>query len=399
MNIPKSKVYKREEGSKVHYRLRWYDPETRARKETRFSTKSEALQQKKRIDEQTRLILASNGSTMSFAALAAQYIDASQLGRDGKAPLEFSTLKTYRHYLSTHILPVIGQSRLNEITRDEMTILMNRLIEAVPTRQTASHCFNLTKSILNWAVARDLLQKNPAYKLSVQVRSHREKHWQPEIHSREEMAAIMKKLAELRCHSNQQVRRAFVKYSALFSLIAATGLRISEAIGLQRGDFSEDLSSVTIQRRVDQARRGRSPEDRIGLVKSGFAYRTVPIATSIRPWLKEHLESHHHDWVFSTKKGTPVHHSAVNTHGWYRVQREANVRQLGVHSLRHYFASELMADGKYLEAQKLLGHHDAAFTMTQYGHLVDDGNDRLAKIVAKIVSSFLVPAFANLKKK
>jgi len=283
MQIPEAKINKRVEGSKTHYRLRWYDPDTRIRKETRFLKKSEALQEKKKIDEHIRLVAANNGSKMTFAALAVQYVDASRVGRDGKAPLEYSTLKTYQHYLNTHILPVIGNMRLSELSRDHMTDLMNRLIGAVPSRRTASHCFNLSKSILNWAVARDLLQKNPAFKLSVQVRSHRERDQRPNIHSREEMIAIMSKLSELRRHPNEQTRRAFVKYSALFALIATTGLRISEALGLKRGDFTEDLSLVTIQRRVDQTRSGRSDEQRVGLVKSSYAYRTLPVCEFVLP--------------------------------------------------------------------------------------------------------------------
>ncbi|WP_170432147.1 tyrosine-type recombinase/integrase [Ruegeria arenilitoris] len=396
MQFKESKIYKRTDGAKTFYRLRWYDPDTRARKEVRFSSKSAALKEKKRIDEFIRLVSLNDGRVMTFATLARQYVDASRNGRDGKAPLEFSTLKAYQHYLERHILPVIGSKRLLELSRDDMSVLMERLICAVPSRRTASHCFNLAKGILNWAVARDLMHKNPAFKLAVQVRSPREKRKGPEIHSRQEMAAIMAKLGELRHHSNKQVRRSFVKYSALFSLMATTGLRISEALGLKRDDFDDGLGTVTVQRRVDQARRGRKLEHRIGLVKSSHAYRTVPVAADVRPWIRDQLLSHNYDWVFSTKAGTPVHHSAVNTHGWYRVQREANVRQLGVHSLRHYFASELMAKGKYLEAQKLLGHHDAAFTMTQYGHLVDDGSDRLGQLATEIASSVLPPSILNL---
>ncbi|WP_170429821.1 tyrosine-type recombinase/integrase [Ruegeria arenilitoris] len=70
-------------------------------------------------------------------------------------------------------------------------------------------------------------------------------------------------------------------------------------------------------------------------------------------------------------------------------QREAKVRQLGVHSLRHYFASELMERGKYLEAQKLLGHHNAAFTISQYGHFIDDDSNRLGDIASELASSFM----------
>ncbi|WP_212525304.1 tyrosine-type recombinase/integrase [Actibacterium sp. MT2.3-13A] len=270
-----------------------------------------------------------------------------------------------------------------------MIELMNTLIARYPSRRTASHAFNLVKSILNWGVARDILTKSPGYKLAVQVRSTREKRQGARIHSEQEMRAIMEKLEELRQHPNLQVRRAFVKYSALFALMSTTGIRISEALGIKRDDFAPDLTTLTIERRVDQARRGRDNADRVGLLKSGYAYRTVPVAKQVRPWLRDQLSAHNYEWVFPTRSGTPIHHSAVNAQGWYRVQREAGVTRLGIHSLRHYFASSLMRKGLYLEAQKLLGHHDAAFTMTQYGHLIDDGTARMESIATEIASGFL----------
>jgi integrase len=45
-----------------------------------------------------------------------------------------------------------------------------------------------------------------------------------------------------------------------------------------------------------------------------------------------------------------------------------------LHALRHLYASKILACMDLMTVAKLLGHHSAAFTLTQYGHcLLDAG--------------------------
>ena len=62
----------------------------------------------------------------------------------------------------------------------------------------------------------------------------------------------------------------------------------------------------------------------------------------------------------------------------YRVvQGKAGVARLKPHAARHFFASRLIEEGATLkELQVKLGHDDAAFTMTQYGHLLPGNKAR-----------------------
>ncbi len=160
-------------GDSRRYRVRWYCDWSENHKEETFKSLAKAKQRKREIDAMKASQVGPGMREMKFSQLAEQYMEASKRGRDGKMPLEFSTLKGYQHYLDEHILPYIGNVRLNELTRDKVSMFMGQLTEKFTTRQTAKHAFDLSKSILNWAVARDLIVKSPAYKLAVQLNDGR----------------------------------------------------------------------------------------------------------------------------------------------------------------------------------------------------------------------------------
>ena len=59
-------------------------------------------------------------------------------------------------------------------------------------------------------------------------------------------------------------------------------------------------------------------------------------------------------------------------------------RENGFHALRHYFASALLYDGVDIRALAVyLGHHDPAFTLRVYAHLVPAADDRIRAVIDK----------------
>ena len=63
-------------------------------------------------------------------------------------------------------------------------------------------------------------------------------------------------------------------------------------------------------------------------------------------------------------------------------------RQNGFHALRHYFASALLYDGVDIRALAVyLGHHDPAFTLRVYAHLVPAADDRMRAVIDKAAHS------------
>ena len=76
-----------------------------------------------------------------------------------------------------------------------------------------------------------------------------------------------------------------------------------------------------------------------------------------------------HELVFPTPEGTPQHRSTVLRRGLYPALRRAKLRRVDMHSLRHSFASALIAQGcTVTEVQHYLGHTSPTTTLRTYFH-------------------------------
>jgi len=63
-------------------------------------------------------------------------------------------------------------------------------------------------------------------------------------------------------------------------------------------------------------------------------------------------------------------------------KRYANNPQDGMHALRHYYASVLLADGVSVrELAEYLGHSDPGFTLRTYIHLLPDSHERAKRAI------------------
>jgi integrase/recombinase XerD len=156
---------------------------------------------------------------------------------------------------------------------------------------------------------------------------------------------------------------------ALLELMYASGLRASEAIGLELGD-------VDVEERVLRA-RGKGAKERI-----------VPIGQAALKALTAHLQRGRPKLV----KDRPELHLFVNfrggqltRQGLYKIVRRHALSagladRMSPHTLRHTFATHLLAGGCDLRSvQEMLGHADVSTTQL-YTHL---SSERLKDVYFK----------------
>jgi integrase/recombinase XerD len=136
-------------------------------------------------------------------------------------------------------------------------------------------------------------------------------------------------------------------------LLIDTGLRVSEALGLERNHINFDDLLLTV--------RGK-----------GNKYRMVPFSYEVRKVLYKFLKTHKFELVFSTGQGSKVNYDNV-LRDFYVMERKLGIKTDGAfHSLRRTFATNYIRQGgNPLVLQRLLGH--STLTMTaQYVKLVTD---------------------------
>jgi integrase len=150
-----------------------------------------------------------------------------------------------------------------------------------------------------------------------------------------------------------------------FDLLAETGLRVSEAIGLNCGDLQDGRLVVT-----RQCYRGT-----VKKLKTRNARRTLPLTADVAGRLWELTADRPPDApMFTTTTGTRLSDGNVRRRVLAPAALLAEVDWIGFHTFRHTCASTMFDNGRNIaQVSKWLGHADPAFTLRTYVHLMDDG--------------------------
>jgi integrase len=156
------------------------------------------------------------------------------------------------------------------------------------------------------------------------------------------------------------------QHRPLFELLAATGLRISEAVALRAGDLVLDGERPVVRVRRAYVRGQFKPP------KSKTGRRQVPIDHELVRTLRRVCPADPRALLFPGPTGEPLHASNLLMRAFKPAAEEAGVPWAGFHTLRHTLASRLFYAGRNaVQVQRWLGHSDPAFTLRTYVHLLN----------------------------
>ncbi|MEQ9145686.1 MAG: site-specific tyrosine recombinase XerD [Parvibaculaceae bacterium] len=156
----------------------------------------------------------------------------------------------------------------------------------------------------------------------------------------------------------------------LLEVLYATGLRVTELVSLPVKAVSGRESMITV--------RGKGGRERL-VPLSGPATEAIDAYLQHRQAM---LESAANPWLFPSrgKSGYLTRHRFAQLLKELAVLADIDPERLSPHTLRHAFASHLLANGADLRAvQQLLGHADISTTQI-YTHILED---RLRDLVSR----------------
>ncbi|MEA2167550.1 MAG: integrase/recombinase XerD [Solirubrobacteraceae bacterium] len=195
----------------------------------------------------------------------------------------------------------------------------------------------------------DLITEDP----TAHIRAPRQSRRLPKVLTREEVGKLLEQ--------PQGTEPTALRDRAMLELMYACGLRASEAVDLDVADL--DLESEVLRA------RGKGAKERLVPVGSAAIKATVAYLQRGRPQL---VGLRHEQRLFVNHRG-----QGLTRQGLYKiVQRHAASaglkEKMSPHTLRHSFATHLLAGGCDLRAvQEMLGHADIATTQL-YTHLSAD---------------------------
>lgn len=150
-----------------------------------------------------------------------------------------------------------------------------------------------------------------------------------------------------------------VRDKAILETLYATGLRVSELTDLKIEDIHFDSTYLRCT--------GKGKKVRIVPFGEGANKALHLYLHQVRPRLTEY--SRHRGCVFLTRRGDPISRKNIWKMIRHYAQKAGIVKKVSPHTLRHSFASHLLANGAPLRLiQEMLGHADIATTQI-YTHV------------------------------
>lgn len=173
-----------------------------------------------------------------------------------------------------------------------------------------------------------------------------------------------------------------VNYDYLIFLVAKTGLRFSEALGLTPDDFEISKQRLSVNKTWSYKGDG-------GFVgtKNRSSVRAVEMDWHTVAIFSEYIKHFKHDQPIFIPESGEVYNSTVNTI-LERHCKNVQIPVITVHGLRHTQASLLLADGVSIASvARRLGHSSINTTQKTYLHIIKELESKDLNAVMSSLSS------------
>lgn len=297
---------------------------------------------------------------MSFEDYLHEWLDKK------KQDIAHSTYVHYSSYVRTHIVPGLGHWKISELDHDILDSFIDEVKRMDRAQETKRHIYKILSIALSEG-KRHGIKEGLLNDITAPRRDHKNvEHW-----SLDEMQSFVQHLKS----RNHRIP---------IMIALATGMRRGEIMGLQwsRVDFENKSISVTHQLKQIENNNNEvvwvvSPE-----LKTKTSYRTISIDDNTIEMLKEHKKQQDRDklrvgpdyedldLVCAITTGGVMKPTYLNT-VFNRTCKNASVKRITFHGLRHTHATLLLSDGVHPKiVQERLGHSSIETTLDRYSHII-----------------------------
>ena len=284
----------------------------------------------------------------------------------------------YRNYIENHIIPHIGEIKLNKLTPMDIQKMYNETktsgrVQRVNSKKEAGVSNRLVRGMhmvlhnsLEQAVREGLLAKNPTEFCKI-----------PKIEKKEMKVIPPEQIgAYLKEAENHGVL-------PMLYLELTSGLRRGELLALLWSDLDIEKRTISVNRQVNVVKGGLQ----INPPKTANSVRTIVIPQkTVELLIEEHEKHPDNPYMFPS----PVTGEMYNPDAVGRIHKKllkrAGIQDIRFHDLRHTFATLALNSGVDIKTlSNMLGHYSAGFTLDTYTHVTPkmqmDAADKLGAFV------------------
>ncbi len=310
----------------------------------------------------------SNGSTIKRKVVIKTFKELSHLWLETyKLTVKPQTYDATVTRLNRHIMPTLGNMKVDKITASDIQMLINRLSKYY-VNYTAVR--SVIRKVLQQGVLLGLIDYNSARDIILPRKQPNAKK-KVKFIDPSDLKSFLEHL-----ETSQHKRYNLYFDAVLYQLLLSTGLRIGEACALEWGDIDLENGTIAINKTYNKnlkflsTAKTQSGNRVISVDKKTL--RSLKLYQMRQRQLFNEVGARVSEVVFATPTrkyfNASVRQSALDTRC-----KEAGIERFTFHAFRHTHASLLLNAGiSYKELQYRLGHANISMTLDTYGHLSKD---------------------------
>ncbi|AAK34767.1 DNA integration/recombination/inversion protein [Streptococcus pyogenes] len=307
----------------------------------------------------------SNGSTIKRKVVIKTFKELSHLWLETyKLTVKPQTYDATVTRLNRHIMPTLGNMKVDKITASDIQMLINRLSKYY-VNYTAVR--SVIRKVLQQGVLLGLIDYNSARDIILPRKQPNAKK-KVKFIDPSDLKSFLEHL-----ETSQHKRYNLYFDAVLYQLLLSTGLRIGEACALEWGDIDLENGTIAINKTYNKnlkflsTAKTQSGNRVISVDKKTL--RSLKLYQMRQRQLFNEVGARVSEVVFATPTrkyfNASVRQSALDTRC-----KEAGIERFTFHAFRHTHASLLLNAGiSYKELQYRLGHANISMTLDTYGHL------------------------------
>ena len=294
-----------------------------------------------------------------------------------------TTAASYRRNIELHVIPHIGDIKLNRLTSRELQKFYKDLLESGRLREaqkeknpglsnsTVRGIHMMLHNALDRAVRERLILRNPTEDCII-----------PKL-EKKEMKILRPE--DIKAYLAAAERRGVLP---MFYLELVSGVRKGELVALLWDDLDIEQRTISVSK---QALSRPGGEIVVNRPKTENSIRAISIPQeAVDLLVEEHQKHPDNPYMFPSPKTGEMYYpdSVVNLHK--KLLQDAGLGHIRFHDLRHTFATMALQNGVDVKTvSAMLGHYDAGFTLRTYTHATRQMQEQAAEKMGSFMTQVM----------
>lgn len=284
-----------------------------------------------------------------------------------KVELKASSYRRLESTFETYIKPVFGRLQFSSVRIEDVQKLINK-IQSEKSYSTVKKIYDSLNALFKYDQSLPPQQRVAAFNPCANVLIKKNKSSEKEdlkIYSEEEILKIKSEI-----NRKTKNNKPIYPYGKLYILILNTGMRIGEALALDKADIDFDSKMISVSKNMTMGTKEKGYKDKVqNSTKTSSGKRTISMNNAAVSAARELFETFPEtSALVLNKNGKKV--SLQNAEKTFKqILKSAGVDANGrsCHALRHTFATRMFEAKKDIKIiSRMLGHRSVSITYDIY---------------------------------